>query len=89
MGSVGTRRTVYLSEDEPPVAASTPSVPAANQNAPSGPLLVFNKISTVYNETQRSQPANDAAREREVVAADKKKTETAKESAIWYEYGCV
>ncbi|XP_022905925.2 girdin-like [Onthophagus taurus] len=101
LGSVGTRRTVYLSEDEPPAASTPqpPQQPPATQNpSSSGPLLVFNKISTVYNETQRqapSVPSNESApstvsKERgEVNVGDKRKTETAKESAIWYEYGCV
>ncbi|KAI4458632.1 hook protein [Holotrichia oblita] len=95
LGSVGTRRTVYLSEDEPPVT-STP----ATQNA--APLLVFNRISTVIGaEPQRSSPAPNPAedsavvtnttREKEATTAtdNKKKADGAKENAIWYEYGCV
>lgn len=96
LGSVGTRRTVYLSEDEPPVT-STP----APQNA--APLLVFNRISTVIGaEPQRSASTpnpgdeggvvtNATTREKEAntTADNKKKADGAKENAIWYEYGCV
>ncbi|KAJ8965737.1 hypothetical protein NQ317_003866 [Molorchus minor] len=51
LGSVGSRRTVYLSEEEvPPVTTSTPT-----QNNQSGapPILVYNRISTTINEPQR------------------------------------
>lgn len=88
LGSVGTRRTVYLSEDEPPTT-STP----ANQSAP--PLLVFNRISTVIGEPQRptsvqtSNNEDTAVRDKEPSTADKKKGDGTKENAIWYEYGCV
>ncbi|GJQ74421.1 hypothetical protein Trydic_g21291 [Trypoxylus dichotomus] len=89
LGSVGTRRTVYLSEDEPP-ATSTP----ANQGP--APLLVFNRISTVIGaEPQRPSSApnvgedgstvGNANREKDTSSTtdNKKKTDGAKENAIW------
>ena len=49
LGSVGSRRTVYLSEDDTgPVTAATP--PVSNQNAANPPLLVYNRISTVIGK---------------------------------------
>lgn len=84
LGSVGTRRTVYLSEDDP--ATPTPQ----NQSVP--PLLVYNRISTVIGggETAKNQQQTPTNLPEEPTRdnADKKK-ETAKENAIWYEYGCV
>lgn len=86
LGSVGTRRTVYLSEDDP----ATPTPP--NQSAP--PLLVYNRISTVIGggetakNSQQQMPTNLPEEPARGENSDKKK-ETTKENAIWYEYGCV
>ncbi|KAG5892313.1 hypothetical protein JTB14_023493 [Gonioctena quinquepunctata] len=93
LGSVGTRRTVYLSEDDTaPVASSTPQSNHTNSSAP--PLLVYNKISTVIGETQRTspvQPQQSEENNKEKVAGteEKDKIRSAKETAVWYEYGCV
>lgn len=87
LGSVGTRRTVYLPEDD----SSPPAVSSTSTNQTAAPMLVYNRISTVIGETSRrdslpttSLPTDDTPREPE-----RKKPENAKESAIWYEYGCV
>lgn len=84
LGSIGSRKTVYLSDDDP-------SANVSNKNA--SPMLVYNRISTHINETRPNatpQPANppDDAVVRENVA-EKKKPENAKDKAVWYEYGCV
>jgi hypothetical protein len=84
LGSVGTRRTVYLSDDDPPASSSNKVTP---------PLLVYNRISTVIGEPQR-QPntVNNVCEEtnmQDVSSTDRKKSENTKENAIWYEYGCV
>lgn len=44
LGSVGSRRTVYLSEDEPPNVTAPPQPP----------LLVYNRISTVIGEAAKT-----------------------------------
>lgn len=90
LGSAGTRRTVYLSEDEP----SVPSTQSTGKNTP--PLLVYNRISTVIGDTHKcktppqssSTPAPVVEDQRDV-STDRRKGENAKENAIWYEYGCV
>lgn len=93
LGSVGTRRTVYLPEDDPtPPPVTTTS---NNQNAP--PLLVYNRISTVIGESPRRDSIPQAAQPSVAVednssrepANNERKKENAKENAIWYEYGCV
>ncbi|KAK4883258.1 hypothetical protein RN001_006577 [Aquatica leii] len=85
LGSIGTRRTVYLSDDDPSVAPS-------NKN--STPFLVYNRISTVIGDTQKNntpQPAKPAEETpaKESSTTERKKSDTARENAIWYEYGCV
>lgn len=86
LGSIGTRRTVYLSDDDPAAASANKSVP---------PLLVYNRISTIIGDAQRSsptpaQPTNSAEESApRDVTTEKKKSDNTKENAIWYEYGCV
>lgn len=94
LGSVGTRRTVYLSEDEPPQATAQ----APGKSTP--PLLIYNRISTVIGEPARSSttPAtgntvtsssNNVEETSRDLTSDRKKSDATKENAIWYEYGCV
>ncbi|XP_056644137.1 girdin isoform X2 [Diorhabda sublineata] len=90
LGSVGTRRTVYLSEED-----STPVPPLSQNNRTSNtpPLLVYNRISTVIGEPQRvstPQPQLSDDVNKETTNGEKEKIpKNAKETAIWYEYGCV
>lgn len=95
LGSVGSRRTVYLSEDDsgvPIVPAVTSGQTGSDVNSTAPPLLVYNRISTmiaaepqkVATPTQEVENAKETEREKE-----KDKVKTAKETAIWYEYGCV
>ncbi|XP_063913920.1 protein Daple isoform X2 [Zophobas morio] len=84
LGSVGSRRTVYLSEEEPNNV--TPAV--TNQNQP--PLLVYNRISTVLGDLSRpgdQQNSVDANATKDSTV--KKDVDNSKETAVWYEYGCV
>lgn len=89
LGSVGTRRTVYLSEDEPP----PPAPSSTGKSTP--PVLVYNRISTVIGDSSRSNnvPATTSGSNVEEapkdLPSDRKKGDTTKENAIWYEYGCV
>ncbi|KAJ8968002.1 hypothetical protein NQ314_002536 [Rhamnusium bicolor] len=92
LGSVGSRRTVYLSEEDiPPVTPSTPNPNnQTNTNAP--PLLVYNRITTTIGEPQRispPQPPQTEENAKETTSNDKEKSKNAKETAVWYEYGCV
>ncbi|XP_074039067.1 protein girdin [Leptinotarsa decemlineata] len=95
LGSVGTRRTVYLSEeDSAPVASSLPQNNPSISGTP--PILVYNKISTVIGEPQRTsspqpqQPEENNKDKAPQKNDDKEKTvRSAKETAVWYEYGCV
>ncbi|KAJ8919185.1 hypothetical protein NQ315_012173, partial [Exocentrus adspersus] len=81
LGSVGSRRTVYLSEeDTPSVTPSTPSQP--NQTNPSAPpLLVYNRISTTIAEQQRvspPQPQHTEENIKETTSNEKRKIENRK-----------
>lgn len=98
LGSVGTRRTVYLSEEEPPATAA-PSTPQAPGKS-AAPLLVYNRISTptvANSDKSKASPApataassaEETPREAGSSSERKKQHDTAKENAIWYEYGCV
>lgn len=103
LGSVGTRRTVYLSEeiDTPAATSPSPQLPmqAAQAQPPPPPLLVYNRISSVIGDSppqRNASPGIVASAAMEDTSAhdnpalnDKKKGENAKENAIWYEYGCV
>ncbi|KAB0801717.1 hypothetical protein PPYR_03903 [Photinus pyralis] len=83
LGSIGTRRTVYLSDDDPSVATANKS-PA--------PLLVYNRISTVIGDTQSSSTGQTAKTVEESTSketTEKKKSDNPRDNAIWYEYGCV
>ncbi|KAK5650688.1 hypothetical protein RI129_001717 [Pyrocoelia pectoralis] len=83
LGSIGTRRTVYLSDDDPSVSPSNKSV---------APLLVYNRISTVIGDTQNSsatQPVKTTEEDTSKETTEKKKSENPRDNAIWYEYGCV
>ncbi|XP_060525405.1 girdin [Cylas formicarius] len=99
LGSVGSRRTVYLAEDDvAPVAVPKPAanIPPTPSN---GPLLVYNRISTVIGEPhiaaqsspipQRGKTPEQAETSLPDVAKDEKRKDNPKETAVWYEYGCV
>ncbi|XP_017786289.1 PREDICTED: protein Daple [Nicrophorus vespilloides] len=95
LGSVGTRRTVYLSEDDP-APPSTPTNTSSN-NPNDTPFMVYNKIS-VFGDSQRSQMVTSTpvhqqqSKNEEVhdVPTDRKpKGDGAKENETWFEYGCV
>uniref|UniRef100_A0AAR5PBE8 HOOK N-terminal domain-containing protein n=1 Tax=Dendroctonus ponderosae TaxID=77166 RepID=A0AAR5PBE8_DENPD len=99
LGSVGSRRTVYLSEDD--TGSVTPASQTNDANhAANPPLLVYNRISTVIGDpnqvqvsgspsTQGNAPPTTAAEENNSNAPADKKEKNSKETAVWYEYGCV
>lgn len=79
LGSVGTRRTVYLAEEQ---ERSQPS-PTPKPPSSMPPLLVYNRISTVIGEQQQPQPAEEPE------PPNERKREGRKDNEVWYEYGCV
>lgn len=78
LGSVGTRRTVYLAEEESPANKPQPTAP---------PLLVYNRISTVIGEPQQREAAPQEETPQD--NNERKVREGRKDNEIWYEYGCV
>ncbi|XP_050679141.1 girdin [Leptidea sinapis] len=102
-GAAGTRRTVYLSDDNPDVTLN--SKPQSTPIKDNPTYLVYNRISTVIgdgacqsnhdrtnNQTELTVDNNtdcDASLHdrRSVNKGDK--ANNSKETAIWYEYGCV
>ncbi|KAI5637723.1 HOOK protein domain-containing protein [Phthorimaea operculella] len=102
-GTAGSRRTVYVADDNPEVNLNTkPQSTPLKENNPT--YLVYNRISTVIGDgacqslndrTDRSMeppPTEDNVQDREP-RLDRRprsdKPDNSKESAIWYEYGCV
>ncbi|XP_066138737.1 girdin [Euwallacea fornicatus] len=107
LGSVGSRRTVYLSEDDTGSVAAAQTPETGNQTS-TPPLLVYNRISTVIgaeaSQSQTRRPvtpqSNQASTSQQNSQAligseesgnitGEKKDKNSKETAIWYEYGCV
>ncbi|XP_028160156.1 protein Daple [Ostrinia furnacalis] len=111
-GTAGSRRTVYVADDNPDITLN--SKPQSTPIKENPTYLVYNRISTVIgdgacqsmpdrstsdlhrstSEVQRST-IDDGLQEREELRHDRRNTsrsekaDTSKESAIWYEYGCV
>lgn len=112
-GTAGTRRTVYVADDNPDVTLNTKPQSTPLKENPT--YLVYNRISTVIgdgacqslndrsnNDLHRPPTSehpraavDDNLQERDDVRHDRRapsrneKTDNSKESAIWYEYGCV
>lgn len=105
-GTAGSRRTVYLADDNPDVTLTTRPQSTPLKEAPT--YLVYNRISTVIGEgacqsvadrpiaerderpiTERPESGIDARNGRSSVTGKSERPENSKESAIWYEYGCV
>lgn len=102
-GTAGSRRTVYVADDDPNVNLNTKPQSTPIKENPT--YLVYNRISTVIgdgacqsiNERSTSEPPHNEenVQERDELRNDLKsnnqteKTDNSKESAIWYEYGCV
>ncbi|KAJ0183257.1 hypothetical protein K1T71_001233 [Dendrolimus kikuchii] len=112
-GTPGTRRTVYVADDDPNVNLN--SKPQSTPIKENPTYLVYNRISTVIgdgacqnvndttrqtSETYRTQEQSRSVVEENVTEREEsrhdrrsvsrnEKTDNSKESAIWYEYGCV
>ncbi|XP_063381348.1 protein Daple [Cydia fagiglandana] len=107
-GTAGSRRTVYVADDNPDVTLNTRPQSTPLKENPNPTYLVYNRISTVIgdNACQSMDRSSDLQRsmneqipennlhEKEEPRHDRRpsrneKPENSKESAIWYEYGCV
>lgn len=78
LGSVGSRRTVYLAEND---------TENLNNQQTQPPLLVYNRISTVLGDVRKT--TNEEQVETKENNCAKKEVDCSKETAVWYEYGCV
>ncbi|CAG5028404.1 unnamed protein product [Parnassius apollo] len=108
-GTAGSRRTVYLTDDNPDVTLNTKPQSTPIKENPT--YLIYNRISTVIGDNacktnndrstnEHTQPdvtrstVEENSQEQEE-RQDRRginrneKPENSKESAIWYEYGCV
>ncbi|CAF4801528.1 unnamed protein product [Pieris macdunnoughi] len=105
-GAAGTRRTVYLADDNPDVNLN--SKPQSTPIKDNPTYLVYNRISTVigdgacqsnHDKPGDHQSSNDQSQADDVNndlkyqdrrnISKNEKQENSKETAIWYEYGCV
>ncbi|PZC72236.1 hypothetical protein B5X24_HaOG211677 [Helicoverpa armigera] len=111
-GTAGTRRTVYVADDDP--SANLNTKPQSTPIKENPTYLVYNRISTVIGDgacqSMNDRPTADNHRsmtdqtrtaveeslpDRDDLRNDRRslnrneKTDNSKESAIWYEYGCV
>ncbi|KPJ19852.1 Protein Daple [Papilio machaon] len=105
-GTAGSRRTVYLADDNPDVTLN--SKPQSTPIKENPTYLIYNRISTVIGDgacqtghdrsvsdnQQTDVPRTTAAedlqeQEDQERTLNREKPENSKESAIWYEYGCV
>lgn len=90
LGTAGSRRTVYLGEENK--SGEEPSISNGNGKSESPPagaptFLMYNKISTTIAGNESPTPSGN---ENQKSKSDKKKNDQKnRESAIWYEYGCV
>lgn len=108
LGTAGSRRTVYLVDDNskvPPIdsaASKTPGTPTpTNENqssdatAPPSTFLMYNRISTMIGNTSETPPVSlqtNGSSDNKSTTSERKKNGgngKGKESAVWYEYGCV
>ncbi|XP_049872218.1 protein Daple isoform X2 [Pectinophora gossypiella] len=107
-GTAGSRRTVYVADDNPDVNLNAKPQSTPLKENPT--YLVYNRISTVIGDgacqsmnersdlhrsmehpqssTEDNLPERDPRHERRTTSRSDK-PDNSKESAIWYEYGCV
>ncbi|XP_015438063.1 PREDICTED: girdin isoform X1 [Dufourea novaeangliae] len=102
LGHPGTRRTVYYTDDSPPPSTAlpeqgddTPSIltdepPRPEVQAEPRPVLIYNKVSAVINESKNmnSSEMKEVGQEEAIMETPMDKDPKAG-SPVWYEYGCV
>lgn len=97
LGGAGSRRTVYLVDDNKiETSANNSPTPPPSQNANDmspTTFLMFNKISTTIGDTSTPTPpmpqTNGTSEKTKDSNQKKKNDQKNRESAVWYEYGCV
>lgn len=95
LGTAGSRRTVYLGEEKKPGEEPSTSTSNGNVESPAGAptFLMYNKISTTIAGKESPTPSasnGTNGNENQKPKSDKKKNDQkGRETAIWYEYGCV
>jgi hypothetical protein len=97
LGTAGSRRTVYLGEDKKPGEEPSTSNGNGKSESPTTAgaptFLMYNKISTTICGSESPTPSasnGTNGNENQKSKSDKKKNDQKnRESAIWYEYGCV
>ncbi|XP_011298631.1 girdin [Fopius arisanus] len=105
LGTPGTRRTVYYTDDSPSPATSLPpeqktdTLPQSpvddaqsgrqNQDQAARSVLIYNKVSAVINETQNLTTPVDEQLPNEEIGEPLTAKDPKVGNSVWYEYGCV
>lgn len=96
LGQAGTRRTVYLIDENADANAAAAQAEKSQKPADAAPpstFLMFNKISNVVGALEPSGSngvhASEGSQKSSGSKNDKKANKSDSEHAIWYEYGCV
>ena len=99
LGTAGSRRTVYLGEENKAAEEATTSNGNGKSESPKSSVaaaptfVMYNKISTTIAGKESPTPSasnGTNGNENQKTKSDKKKNDQKnRESAIWYEYGCV
>ncbi|XP_043261391.1 girdin isoform X1 [Colletes gigas] len=102
LGHPGTRRTVYYTDDSPPPSTTLPEEgddrrsvlleqnPRPEVQAEPRPVLIYNKVSAVINESKNinNSGIKDVEQTETIMEPPMEKDPKAG-SPVWYEYGCV
>ncbi|XP_076638848.1 protein girdin isoform X2 [Colletes latitarsis] len=102
LGHPGTRRTVYYTDDSPPPSTTLPEegddrrsvlleqTPRPEVQAEPRPVLIYNKVSAVINESKNinNSGIKDVEQTETIMEPPMEKDPKAG-SPVWYEYGCV
>lgn len=97
LGTAGSRRTVYLGEENKAAEEASTSNGNGKSESPKSSaaptFLMYNKITTTIAGKESPTPSvsnGTNGNENQKTKTDKKKTDQKnRENAIWYEYGCV
>ncbi|XP_029042151.1 girdin [Osmia bicornis bicornis] len=101
LGHPGTRRTVYYTDDSPPPSANLPEqgddrrsilleqTPRSEVQVEPRPVLIYNKVSAVINESKNLNNSDMKDVEQEEIVETPVDKDTKAGNPVWYEYGCV
>lgn len=93
LGTAGTRRTVYLIDENAATNEEKKEEQPKSESQPST-FLMFNKISNVMGTLEpgssNGHHHDENKSQKSGTGSDKKKNDKInRENAVWYEYGCV